>query len=103
VYNVCAARTYSVRELIDILRLQTTVPFITECDPVLVRRCDEPVIVGDSSRFQRATKWKQTYELTNTIENMLAWWRRSLRSELDSQPAAAYRQEATVASLLPRA
>jgi GDP-4-dehydro-6-deoxy-D-mannose reductase len=91
-YNVCAAETHSVEELIEMFRLHTTVPFVTERDPGLVRRCDEPVILGDSSRFQRATGWRPTHALQNTVQEMLAWWRERLCSELAAQRFSSHPQ-----------
>jgi GDP-4-dehydro-6-deoxy-D-mannose reductase len=75
VYNVGGNQVYSVADLIDRIRAQTDIPFEIEQDSSLMRACDEPVIAGDTTKFQRSTGWKQEIELTKTLGEMLAWWR----------------------------
>jgi GDP-4-dehydro-6-deoxy-D-mannose reductase len=78
VYNVGATRIYSVQELIDTIRTLVKAPFEVEQIPALMRGCDEPVIAGDISKFQRCTGWKPEIELVGTLQEMLDWWRRRL-------------------------
>ncbi|MFL6449625.1 MAG: GDP-mannose 4,6-dehydratase [Bryobacteraceae bacterium] len=101
VYNVCAAQTYSVQELVDMLRLNTTVPFVTQRDPALVRACDEPVIVGDSSKFSRATGWTETCDLKATVRDMLEWWRNRLYSETSSDATALHNARNESVAIVP--
>jgi len=75
VYNVGASQIYSVQELIDGIRAQVNVSFTIEQDPALLRSCDEPVIAGDTSKFQRCTGWKPEIGLTRTLGDMIDWWR----------------------------
>jgi GDP-4-dehydro-6-deoxy-D-mannose reductase len=78
VYNVGANQIYSVQELIDAIRPLVKVTFEIEQDPALMRSCDELVIAGDITKFQRRTGWKPEIELSGTIREMLDWWRRKL-------------------------
>jgi GDP-4-dehydro-6-deoxy-D-mannose reductase len=78
VYNVGANQIYSVQELIDAIRPLVKVTFEIEQDSALMRSCDEPVIAGDITKFQRCTGWKPEIELSGTIQEMLDWWRRKL-------------------------
>jgi GDP-4-dehydro-6-deoxy-D-mannose reductase len=78
VYNVAANQIYSVHELIETIRTLVKVAFEVEQDPTLVRSCDEPVIAGDITKFQRCTGWKPEIELDETLQEMLDWWRRRL-------------------------
>jgi GDP-4-dehydro-6-deoxy-D-mannose reductase len=75
VYNVCATQTYSVQELIDTIRQLTGIEFAIEQDAALMRGCDEPVIAGDTSKFQSRTEWSQKVHLMETLRDMLNWWR----------------------------
>ncbi len=75
VYNVGADAIYSIQELIAEIRRQSGVPFELEQDPKLMRRCDEPVIAGDVTRFRERTGWRQEIPLEMTIGEMLEWWR----------------------------
>jgi GDP-4-dehydro-6-deoxy-D-mannose reductase len=75
VYNVGANRIYSVEELVEAIRLRVKTPFRVEQDPELMRTCDEPVIAGDISKFQRCSGWEPEIDLGRTLEDMLDWWR----------------------------
>jgi nucleoside-diphosphate-sugar epimerase len=82
VYNVGANQIYSVQELVDAIRPLVKVAFEVHQDPALVRRCDEPVIAGDITKFHRRTGWKPEIVLAETIKEMLDWWRRKLGGTL---------------------
>ncbi len=75
VYNLGADQHYSVQEIIEAIRARVSVAFRLEQDPQLVRKCDEPVISGDISKFRRRTGWKTEFNLAKTLEDMLNWWR----------------------------
>ena len=75
VYNIGAKYIYSVQELIDAIRARVKVNFQVEQDPTLVRGCDEPVIAGDISKFQRCSGWEPEIDLGETLKAMLDWWR----------------------------
>jgi GDP-4-dehydro-6-deoxy-D-mannose reductase len=78
VYNVGANQIYSVQELIETIRTRVKTSFGIEQDPALMRGCDEPVIAGDISKFQRCSRWKPEIELVTTLQDMLDWWRNRL-------------------------
>ena len=80
VYNVGANAIYSVEELIETILARVKEPFSVQEDPALVRGCDEPVIAGDISKFQRCSGWTPEIELAKTIQDMLDWWRNQLVS-----------------------
>ena len=78
VYNLGGDKIYSVQELIDAIRAEMQVAFRVEQDPALMRRCDEPVIAGDTSKFRSCTRWTTEVGLSETLRDMLDWWRRRL-------------------------
>jgi GDP-4-dehydro-6-deoxy-D-mannose reductase len=82
VYNVGGDRIYAVQEVIDIIRRRVRSTFVLEQDPDLLRACDEPIIAGDITKFQNCTGWKPEIELSQTVEEMLDWWRQRLGTEL---------------------
>jgi GDP-4-dehydro-6-deoxy-D-mannose reductase len=84
VYNVSSRGIYSVSELIEAIRRESGVEFEVEQYPPLMRSCDEPVIAGDTTKFELATGWKQECNLIKTLGEMLAWWRRELDPALAS-------------------
>jgi GDP-4-dehydro-6-deoxy-D-mannose reductase len=78
VYNVGGTQIYSVNEVIDIIKDRAKTAFDIEQDPELIRACDEPVIAGDISKFQRCSGWAPQISLAATVEEMLDWWRQRL-------------------------
>ncbi len=53
-------------------------PFTLEQDPALLRTCDEPVIAGDTTKFRSCSGWKPEIGLSQTISDMIEWWRNHL-------------------------
>lgn len=80
VYNVGGRQTYSVEEIIDLIRGMAKRDFIVEQEAALVRGCDEAVIAGDISKFQRSTGWNPSLSLSTTLCDMLDWWRNRRRA-----------------------
>lgn len=80
VYNLGADRHYSVLEIIQGIRASTRVDFELQQDPELVRRCDEPIIVGDVTKFRNCCGWQPQIDLEQTLREMLDWWRSELAS-----------------------
>ena len=74
-YNVGGDHTLSVQEIIEAIRGELKVAFNVEQDPALVRRCDEPVIAGSTKKFRACTGWSPEIKLTQTLRDMLDWWR----------------------------
>ncbi len=77
-YNVSGEKVYQMQEILDILKGLTHVKFEVFQDPTLMRPTDEPIIYGDSTRFKQKTGWKQKIELKRTLQDMLAYWRKTL-------------------------
>lgn len=88
VYNVGGVRTYSVQEVIDLIKARARTRFDIEQDPRLVRACDEPVIAGDISKFQHSSRWEPEIPLATTLDAMLDWWRERLRETATEDPVA---------------
>lgn len=78
VYNLGVDQTYSVAEIVEEIRALTGMRFSVEPRPALVRRWDEPVILGDNRKFQQRSAWSPRIPLTTTLRNMLDWWRSRL-------------------------
>ena len=78
VYNIGANQIYSVRELIETIRVHLKTSFSIQQDPALMRGCEEPVIAGDISKFQRCSEWRPEIELVTTLQDMIDWWRNRL-------------------------
>ena len=78
VYNVGGDHPYSVQEIIEAIRAQVAVPFKVEQQPDLIRSCDEPITVGDNTKFRSRCTWTPSITLAATLHDMLEWWRTQL-------------------------
>jgi GDP-4-dehydro-6-deoxy-D-mannose reductase len=84
VYNVGAEYIYSVQEVIDAIRERVSVDFEVQQDRALMRPSDEPVIAGDTTKFRDRCGWKPEISLTDTLTDMLKWWRARLSGNATS-------------------
>ncbi len=75
VYNISGAKTYKISEIIEIIKNYMNINFEIKIDPALLRKTDEPIIYGDSSKLIRDTGWVQKYTLTQTLHDMIDYWR----------------------------
>lgn len=96
VYNLGATQIYSIQEVMETIQSQLMVAFSIQEDPALVRGCDEPVIAGDVSKFQRCSGWSPEIGLVKTLQDMLDWWRNQLAATPVSRPSIARNGAATV-------
>jgi GDP-4-dehydro-6-deoxy-D-mannose reductase len=75
VYNLGGDQIYAVCEVIEAIRGNTKVLFVIEQDPGLMRACDEVVIAGDTSKFRSASGWSPEIPLSESLRDILNWWR----------------------------
>ncbi len=78
VYNLGGDQVCSVQEVLEAIRSQVTVPFKVEQQPELMRSCDEPITVGDNTKFRSRCPWAPSITLAATLQDMLEWWRSQL-------------------------
>lgn len=78
VYNVGGTRIYSGEDLVQAIRPHISVPFSLKQDPALMRTCDERVIAGDTTKFQRCCGWRPEIGISQTIGDMIRCWRKRL-------------------------
>ncbi len=75
VYNISSEHIYRMRDIVEIIEVQTGHKFKTIVDPNLLRSTDEKVIVGDVTKLKRDTGWKQQITMEQTVRDMLEYWR----------------------------
>lgn len=78
VYNVCGSRAYKIESIITRIEKIMGRKIPVKTDKALLRKSDEPVIFGDSSRLIAATGWQQSYSLEDTLQDMIHYWRKRL-------------------------
>lgn len=72
VYNVCCGRDVKVESVADRLLQLSGVGARFEPNPTLMRPVDVPVLLGDNTRLVAATGWAPTYDLDDTLSDVLA-------------------------------
>lgn len=75
VYNICSGRGYSIRQVVDILRDFSGVRLEMRPDPGRMRPSDVPLLVGSFEKFNRATGWKPSIPFSQTLRDLLEYWR----------------------------
>lgn len=75
VYNICAQKAYSIKELLNMLLAKTKLEIKIKQDPARMRPSDVPVLLGDCSKFMKKTGWCPTIPFEKTLEDLLNYWR----------------------------
>jgi GDP-4-dehydro-6-deoxy-D-mannose reductase len=75
VFNLCSGRAYSIREVLDLLLGMTKIKIEVRQDRMRLRPSDVPVLLGDHSKFTRATGWEPAIPFEQTLRDMLDFWR----------------------------
>ena len=77
VYNLCSGRAWAIQDVLDFMLSRSRVPNIeVREDPSRLRPSDVPVLVGDASRVEQAVGWRPEIPFEQTLEDLLAYWRR---------------------------
>ena len=75
-YNLCATRTYRMREILrTAIRLSGVKPEVLPV-PRLMRPSDEPIIFGSTKKIHKDTGWKPLLSIEQILKSMLEYWRR---------------------------
>lgn len=74
-YNLCSGTAWSIQKLLDHLLSLTKVKIEVKQDPARLRPSDVPVLLGDNSKFVKATGWQLTIPFEQTLSDMLDFWR----------------------------
>lgn len=80
IYNVCSGSSYSMKSVLDTFLLfsaKAKSAMIVR-DALKTRKTDIPELVGDNSKFRKATGWKPLIKFETTLSEMLDYWRKSL-------------------------
>ena len=75
VYNICSGKAWSIREVLDLLLGMTKTRIEVKQDPARLRPSDVPILLGDNSKFVKATGWQPTIPFEQTLRDMLEYWR----------------------------
>ena len=74
-YNICSGKDWTIRKMLDTLLSMTKVKVKIEQDEARMRPSDVPVLLGDASKFKKATGWEATIPFEQTLRDLLDYWR----------------------------
>jgi GDP-4-dehydro-6-deoxy-D-mannose reductase len=77
-YNISTGRAIAIGELLDMLCARARVAIRVRIDPDRFRPNDVPRLVGDSSRIQRELGWAPMIPISETLDDLLEYWRGAL-------------------------
>lgn len=75
VYNVGSGRALMIRQMLDMLLAESTVPITIQPNPDLMRPIDIPLVTCDASRLRTCTGWEPSILIDQTLRDILAHWR----------------------------
>lgn len=75
VYNICSEKSWSMKEVLDMLLSLTEAKIRIEQDEDRLRPSDVPLLLGDCSRFKKDTGWRPLIPFEQTLEDIMAYWR----------------------------
>ena len=78
VYNISSEYVYKMSDIVGLIEKQIGQKLEIKIDEKLIRPTDEKIIVGDITKLQRDTGWKQDIKMEQTISDMLEYWRKIL-------------------------
>lgn len=78
VCNISSEYVYKMTDIVELIEKQSNHKLEIKVDEKLIRPTDEKIIVGDITKFQKDTGWKQDIKMEQTIANMLEYWREVL-------------------------
>jgi len=75
VYNICTGKAWSIEEVLHLFLKLARIKVTIKEDPSRLRPSDVPILLGDNSKFCKATGWKPEIPFRNTAEDLLNFWR----------------------------
>lgn len=75
VYNICSEKAVEVSDMLDLLLSFSKVKVRIVKDSSRMRPSDVPILLGDCSKFRKATGWKPKVPFKKTMEDLLNYWR----------------------------
>ena len=78
VYNVCKGSPVKLADILSRIGKLLDIPVEYTVNPDFVRPNDNLVIVGDNSKISADTGWTPAISLTQSLSDIIAYWRRLL-------------------------
>ena len=75
VYNICTGTDWKIGKILDFYLSLSSVKVTVKQDPARMRPSDVPVLLGDNTKFVKATGWKPEIPFEKTLTDLLNYWR----------------------------
>lgn len=76
VYNICSGKAWVIEDILNYLLSLSKVRNIkVKKDLKRMRPSDVPILLGDNSKFVKATGWEIKFDFYKTLEDTLNYWR----------------------------
>lgn len=75
VYNICSGKAWVIGDVLKYLLSMSKVKVTVKKDPKRMRPSDVQILLGDNSKFTKATGWRPQIPLEKTLEDLLNYWR----------------------------
>ena len=79
VYNICTGTAISISDLLKMVISGTGAKIEVKQDPSRLRPSDVPLLLGDCSKFNKATGWKPQIPFSKTLADIMDYWREKLK------------------------
>jgi GDP-4-dehydro-6-deoxy-D-mannose reductase len=77
-FNICSAKAYKIREVVDLLSEITGISVDLLIDPARVRPYDNPLVLGSFDRLNAATGWAPAIPFRQTLHDVFAYWQNTI-------------------------
>ena len=75
-YNICSGKNWTIQSVLDFLLSKSARKDIKiKQDSAKMRPSDVPMLLGDCSKFKKATGWESQIPFEKTLEDTLNYWR----------------------------
>lgn len=78
VYNIASGKSFTIRELIEKVKIIANIDFNIVIDKEKIRLNDIPIIQGDISKIMEQICWKPKISIDETIKWILEYWEKNL-------------------------
>lgn len=75
VYNICSGSAVAISDLLSMVIAHTDQKIEVKVDPERLRPSDVPLLLGDYSKFHKATGWKPEIPFDKTLGDIMDFWR----------------------------
>lgn len=79
VYNLGSGRGTRIADALEALRSLARAAVEVHVDPARVRPVDQPLLVADASKLRAATGWEPRFSISQTLADMLDYWRDAVK------------------------